>query len=158
MDWTRNSPLSTIKLRKDLNLLGEFPLEDAALKLLQLTPLCLCLSRKDVFYYCPSGVGPWRGFMAPPFRGSLHEFHRETVVERSWRINPDCPQHGLYKASEGIYPGHGQQKLGVGKQAGAGFHEVIRFICLRQEYKYSLTRRRAVYYLGQVKAKENAYG
>jgi hypothetical protein len=30
-------------------------------------------------------------------------------------INPDCPQCGPYEASEGIYPGHGQQKLGVGK-------------------------------------------
>jgi hypothetical protein len=31
-------------------------------------------------------------------------------------INPDCPQRGPYEASEGIYHGHGQQKLGVDKQ------------------------------------------
>jgi len=33
-------------------------LEEAALKLLELAPLCLSLLRKDVFYYCPTGVGP----------------------------------------------------------------------------------------------------
>jgi len=31
-------------------------------------------------------------------------------------INPDCPQGGPYEASEGTYPGHGKQKLGVGKR------------------------------------------
>jgi len=25
--------------------------------------------------------------------------------------NPDCPQRGPYEASEGIYPGHGREKL-----------------------------------------------
>jgi len=28
---------------------------------------------------------------------------------------PDCPQRGPYEASEGIYHGRGQEKLGVGK-------------------------------------------
>ena len=35
-------------------------------------------------------------------------------------INPGCPQRGPYEASEGIYHGHGQQKLGVGKEKPLG--------------------------------------
>jgi len=50
--------LSAIKLRKGVSLLRELPLEDAALELLQLAPLHLSPWRKDVFYYCPTGVGP----------------------------------------------------------------------------------------------------
>jgi len=30
-------------------------------------------------------------------------------------INPDCPQRGPYEASEGTYPGRGQEKLGLDK-------------------------------------------
>jgi hypothetical protein len=41
-----------------MSLLRGVLLEGAALKLLQLAPLCLSLLRKNVFYCCPTVVDP----------------------------------------------------------------------------------------------------
>jgi hypothetical protein len=85
------------------------------LKLLQLAPLCLTLLRKDLFHFARPGWVPEEASSAQPFRGLLHMLQGETGVSRSREVNPDSPQRGPYEASEGIYPGHGQQKLGAGK-------------------------------------------
>jgi len=76
---------------------------------------CLSLLRKGVVCYCPTGVGPEESPSAQPFSGLLETFQGETGVSRLWGFNPDCPQRGPYEASEEIYPGHGQQKLRVGR-------------------------------------------
>ena len=73
------------------------------------------LLRKDLFHFARPGWVPEEASSAQPFRGLLHMLQGETGVSRSREVNPDCPQRGPYEASEGIYPGHGQQKLGAGK-------------------------------------------
>jgi len=64
------------------------------------------------------GRVPEEASSAQPFRVWLDTFQGETGVSRSRGINPDCPQRGPYEASEGIYAGHGQQKLRVGNEFG----------------------------------------
>ncbi len=60
----RDLPPFNNQLEERFEPLSRVPSEEAALKLLELAPLCLsvflCLSllRKDVFYYCATVVGP----------------------------------------------------------------------------------------------------
>ena len=64
-----NLPILNNQAQERLDLTWRVPLKEAALKLLQLSPLCLSVLGKNVFYCCPTGVGPWKRLHRPELLG-----------------------------------------------------------------------------------------
>jgi len=75
-------------------------------------------SRKDVSYYCPTGVDPGRDFMGPTFWGLLDTFHEETRVSDHRGSTLIAINAGLMKPRKGFTPVKDNKKLEVGKNIG----------------------------------------